>query len=463
MSLTAKLIATLTFTIAVALLTAALLAGRAVNSAARGYFGAMMQERLAIVANQAAARYAQTGSWREAQDAVDEAWAASAPGRMMGRGLMAGRQHMARDATDRLLLVDPTSGAPLGAEGRPVDATALAVGAPVLVGSEQLAILAPGSSLSTLSTNEELLLTRINQALWWSALAAGLAALAAGGALAASILRPLRRLQDAVAQVAAGRLDVEASVRGSDEIAQLARSFNRMAAHLRQQEELRQRMVADIAHELRTPLSVVQGNLQAILDGVYPLEMREIQALADETQVLSRLVSDLHELAQAEAGQLLLERQATPVDAALRRTAESFRSLADQGRVTLVVAETPPDLVVNADPDRLQQILHNLLANALRHTPAGGSVHLAAHVHGAAVRFSIQDSGPGIAAADVDHIFDRFYRADRSRTRAAGYTSGVGLGLAIVKALVEAHGGRVGVESQEGRGAMFWFDLPVAN
>ena len=287
-------------------------------------------------------------------------------------------------------------------------------------------------------------------------------ALVAGGLLAASILRPLRQLEQAVAQVAQGNLDARAPVKGKDEIAQLATSFNQMATNLRHQEDLRQRMVADIAHELRTPLSVVQGNLQAILDGVYPLERAEIQTIADETRVLSRLVSDLHELAQAEAGHLPLERQITPVATVLRQMAESFRTLAEQGSVSLLVDPPQPELAVDADPDRLQQVLHNLLGNALRHTPPAGTVWLAAHATGHAVRFSIKDSGAGIAAADLPHVYDRFYRADSSRSRDAGYTSGAGLGLAIVKVLVDAHGGRVGVESREGQGATFWFELPCA-
>jgi two-component system OmpR family sensor kinase/two-component system sensor histidine kinase BaeS len=335
------------------------------------------------------------------------------------------------------------------------------VAAPVLVRGEVAALLAPASSSSVLSASEEVLLAQINRALWWSALAAGLVALAAGGALAASILRPLHRLEKAVEAVARGEFDVQSPVSGSDEIAQLARGFNQMAVNLRRQEELRQRMVADIAHELRTPLSVMQGNLQAILDGVYPLEMQEIQVIADETRVLSRLVGDLHDLAQAEAGRLPLEKQVLSAAPVLRRTVESFRSLAEQGKVTLVVEETQPDLLVDADPDRLQQILHNLMANALRHTPAGGAIHLTARKAGAVVRFSIMDSGAGVAPEDAPHLFDRFYRADTSRARDANYTSGAGLGLAIVKALVEAHGGQVGVESLAGQGATFWFDLPT--
>lgn len=462
MSLTAKLLATLALTIAVALLAAAVLAGRAVNNATIGYLNTAMQARVDNLAMQAATLYAEGGSWQSVQDWVDTASAEMGQGMMMGRGPMYGRQRMMQETGHTLILADPESGAPLAESDKDASPVALEAGALVIVNGVTVAVLAPASASPGLSASEQALLDRINWALWLSAGVAGTVALVAGGLLAASILRPLRQLEQAVAQVAQGNLDARAPVKGRDEIAQLATSFNQMAINLRRQEELRQRMVADIAHELRTPLSVVQGNLQAILDGVYPLERAEIQTIADETRVLSRLVSDLHELAQAEAGHLPLERQITPVAIVLRQMAESFRTLTEQSGVALLVESPQPKLAVDADPDRLQQVLHNLLGNALRHTPSGGVVRLAAHTTEHAVRFTIKDSGAGIAAADLPHVYDRFYRADSSRSRDAGYTSGAGLGLAIVKVLVEAHGGQVGVESHEGQGATFWFDLPRA-
>jgi two-component system OmpR family sensor kinase/two-component system sensor histidine kinase BaeS len=369
------------------------------------------------------------------------------------------------------LLVDSATGVPLTAGDAALDPAALELGVPVQVDGATVALLAPARLPAGLSANEQALLTRINTAILVSALAAGLVALVAGGVLVASILRPLRRLEEAVAQVAEGNLDVTVETTGRGEIGQLAANFNRMAGNLRRQEELRQRLVADIAHELRTPLSVVQGNLQAILDGVYPLETREIRVIYDETRLLARLVNDLHELAQAEAHRLPLVLQPIAAATVLAGTAESFRTLAEEKGVALTAAAPAPGLEVEADPDRLLQIMHNLVGNALRHTPPGGAVALSAAAEGAGslVRFAVRDSGPGIAPADLPRVFDRFYRAEASRSRVAdedaGHTAGTGLGLAIVKALAEAHGGAVGVESNAngaGSGSTFWFTLPRA-
>ena len=236
-----------------------------------------------------------------------------------------------------------------------------------------------------------------------------------------------------------------------------------MAANLQHQESLRQRMVADIAHELRTPLSVIQGNLQAILDNVYPLTTEEVRTIYSETELLSRLVTDLHDLAQAEAGQLLLTRQQISVTNILGRMAEIFRPMADQKGVKLTTLPPNPDVSVSADPDRLQQVFHNLLGNAFRHTPPGGQIELGAKLGSAgSARFWVQNTGAGIAADQLPFVFDRFYRIDRSRSRSDGYTSGAGLGLAIAKAIIESHGGTVGADSRLGIDVVFWFELPVA-
>jgi len=257
---------------------------------------------------------------------------------------------------------------------------------------------------------------------------------------------------------------------GSAEIAALGQAFNHMAADLEKAEVLRRNMVADVAHELRTPLSVLQGNLRAILDGVYPLEQTEIAALYDETRLLSRLVDDLRDLAQAEAGRLHLDVRPTNLVEVIQTTVANLAVAAEAKGVRLTAdwadepcrersAERLPPVL--ADPDRLAQIMRNLLSNALRHTPEGGQITVRGTVEGPqAVRIVVADTGEGIPSGDLPHVFERFWRAERSRSRGRG---GSGLGLAIARHLVQAHGGEMGVESEVGKGSRFWFTLPVAS
>ncbi len=469
MQLTTKVLLTLTLVIAVALVTASALIGRGLVAATRSYLNGRQQQQLSQLAQEAGQQYAQSGDWSQVQ-----AWLDQSATLMPGYGMMAGMRGQGRgnamrgnqaapDAVRQVLLVDVASGAPLGANAAAPDRDLVALAAPVTVDGRDVARLVPLSATARLGPDEEALLAQVNQAILWSGLAAGLVALLVGSLLIASILSPLHKLEGGVARVAQGDLSARVAVHSRDEIGRLSESFNSMAASLEEQERLRQRMVTDIAHELRTPLSVIQGNLQAILDGVYPLEMAEVRTVLEETQLLARLVNDLHELAQAEAGQLALARQIVPVASVLGHMAEAFEPLAAGQQVALQVELPAAALQVDADPDRLQQILHNLLGNALRHTPAAGRILLSARAGLAdSVRFWVQDSGPGLAAEDLPFVFDRFYRGDPSRARPAAYTSGAGLGLAIVKALVEAHGGAVGVESTPGHGATFWFDLPAA-
>jgi len=288
-------------------------------------------------------------------------------------------------------------------------------------------------------------------------LAVGLG-LIAGAILSRSLTAPLQRLAAAARAVAAHDFSRQVEVQGSAEVAKVARAFNEMTAALEEGEKLRQNLMADVAHELRTPLSVLQGNLRAILDDVYPLEKAEIARLYDETRLLSRLVNDLRELAQAEAGQLGFNLQTTNVAEVLRSTVTSFEPAAESKAIHLT-AEVTDDLPsVMADPDRLAQVLRNLLTNALRHTPDGGWVAVSAAAAGDAVEIAVADSGEGIATKDLPHVFDRFWRPDRSRSRAEG---GAGLGLAIARSLVEAHGGHIWVESTPGQGARFAFRLPA--
>lgn len=303
-------------------------------------------------------------------------------------------------------------------------------------------------------------LASLRRAIWQAGLIAGALGIALGLILSRALAAPLAHLTAAARSVAAGDLSQRVPEQGPEEVAELGRAFNHMTEALARAEELRRNLVADVAHELRTPLTVIQGNLRAILDGVYPLEAGEIATIYDETRLLSRLVDDLRELAQAEAGQLPLEQR--PVDMAeLVQTALSgFAPVANEQQVTLT-AEIAPNLpMAHADPDRISQVLRNLLSNALRHTSSGGQVTVTAQAGPEGfITLRVRDTGSGIAPEDLPHVFERFWRADRSRARRTG---GTGLGLAIARHLIEAHGGKIGVESRLGQGATFWFTLPIA-
>jgi two-component system OmpR family sensor kinase/two-component system sensor histidine kinase BaeS len=295
------------------------------------------------------------------------------------------------------------------------------------------------------------------------AIVGGVVGILSGTWMSHSLTAPLSRLAAAARAIGARDLSHRVEVTGSDEIIEVAQAFNEMASKLEQAETLRCNLMADVAHELRTPLSVLQGNLRAILDDVYALDKAEVARLYDETRLLSRLVDDLHELAQAEAGQLQLNLQKTNLAELIQAAAATFNSATEAKSVTLST-QVPSDLpLVSADPSRLTQVLHNLMANALRHTPAGGKIVLSAGCDAAddgQIWLAVRDTGEGIAAQDLPHVFDRFYRADRARSRATG---GAGLGLAIVRAIVEAHGGQVSAASDglPGQGSIFTVRLPL--
>jgi signal transduction histidine kinase len=273
-------------------------------------------------------------------------------------------------------------------------------------------------------------------------------------------VRSLRRLAapvgdviEAVGRVADGDLSTRVRERGARDARALASAFNAMASRLEAGEEQRRRLLADVSHELRTPLSVVQGNLEALVDGVRPADEAHLTAILDETKVLSRLVEDLRTLSLAESGALALHREAIDVGALVRETVESFASQAEPAGVSLeapVSSELPQ---VDADPVRAREILSNLIANALRYTPRGGRVTVTALREDARVAVDVRDTGAGIAPDQIGRIFDRFYKSPESR--------GAGLGLAIAKQLVEAHGGEISATSILGKGTDIRFSLPV--
>jgi signal transduction histidine kinase len=296
--------------------------------------------------------------------------------------------------------------------------------------------------------------------LFGAALAVGLSLLA-GAILSRSLTAPLQRLAAAARAIAGGQVGQPVRVEGSAEVAEVGQAFNEMTSALKKAEIVRQNLVADVAHELRTPLTVLQGNLRAILDGVYALDPAEISRLYDETRLLGRLVDDLRELALADAGQLDLNLQPTDIGDVIRNTVDAL-GLAAEAEQVVLTARLPDNIpVVQADPQRVAQVLRNLLINALRHTPPGGSVTAEAHLADGFVEIAVADTGEGIGPDDLSHVFERFWRADPARVRGDRFADSTGLGLSVAQSLVEAQGGRIWAESTLDEGATFRFTLPV--
>jgi signal transduction histidine kinase len=281
--------------------------------------------------------------------------------------------------------------------------------------------------------------------------------IAAGVWMSRRLTAPLEELAKGTETIGAGDLSYRVKPQGSAEIVALAQSFNGMAGKLEEGERLRQNLLTDVAHELRTPLTVLQGNLRAILDDVYALDKAEVAHLYDQTRHLHRLVSDLHELAQAEARQLPLNLQTTDLVWLVEDAVAIFAPIAEAEELQLQVNLPKIPVMVQVDQARITQVLQNLLVNALRHTPAGGCITVRLTVD-EVVKLIIQDTGEGIDAEHLPYLFDRFYRTDNARDRDHG---GAGLGLAIVRALVEAHEGQVAVASAgRGQGSTFTITLP---
>ena len=270
---------------------------------------------------------------------------------------------------------------------------------------------------------------------------------------------PIGVLANAARRLGRGDLSQRVHFKGKGEVGVLAQAFNSMAADLEHAEQLRRNLVADVAHELRTPLSNIQGYLEAIRDRVMKPNATTIHSLNEETALLSRLVDELQELSLAEAGELKLVYQAGDIANVVKKAVTSWQPQVAAKEILLSL-DLPDNLpLVNIDGQRVNQVLHNLLENAVAHTGKGGTITVAAAKQGDWVEISVSDTGEGIPAVDLPNIFERFYRVDRSRARATG---GSGLGLTIAKRLVEAHGGKITVQSEMGKGSRFSFTLPVA-
>ncbi len=329
----------------------------------------------------------------------------------------------------------------------------------VVVNGETVGTLLRARSLTELNPEESSFLQRTNRVLLLAVAGSVLAALLIGLLLARTLTRPLNALTQAARAIAGGNLQQQVQVTSQDEIGQLAEAFNRMSAEVARVNQQRKQMTADIAHDLRTPLTVVGGYVESMRDGVLQPTPRRLDLIYSEIERLQRLVNDLRMLSQVDAGELPLNPQLIQPASLLQQAAEVFQHQAQQGGITLQV-NCPPDLpMLRVDEARMMQVLGNLLSNALRYTPAGGQVTLLASTSPGKVQLAVQDTGSGIPPQELGQIFDRFHRADKSRHSENGES---GLGLAIVKALVTAHNGRVWAESIAGQGTVVRLELPSA-
>jgi two-component system OmpR family sensor kinase/two-component system sensor histidine kinase BaeS len=311
------------------------------------------------------------------------------------------------------------------------------------------------------SSDERFLLNRLTRAAFTASLIAGGVSLLLALLLTYSLMRPVRLLTKAAKRLGAGDLTQRVPVNGKDELAVLAQAFNHMADSLQQSEESRRSMTADIAHELRTPLAVERANLEALQDGIYPLTPENLAPILEQNLLLTRLVEDLRTLALAESGQLKLERTPTHLPELVDKVAERFRPQAAGREIELRTGTCMPEadtMQADVDPQRIEQILSNMISNALRYTPDGGWVELRCAQEKGKALIILQDSGPGIPPEALPHVFERFYRADRSRSRSEG---GSGLGLAIARQLAEAQGGSLTAANAPQGGAQFTLSLPT--
>ncbi|MDF2571154.1 MAG: sasA 12 [Sporomusa sp.] len=324
--------------------------------------------------------------------------------------------------------------------------------------------MSPGSDGQAvmMGTSEQNFLTSVHQSLIWVGVGLLLAGLAASYALACSITTPLRTVSAAAQEIGKGNFAQKVPVTTKDEVGSLALIFNRMAETLDNNNKLRQQFLANIAHELRTPLAVIQGHLEGMIDGIIDPDQKHLTSLHEEAVRLSRLIKDLKVLSLAEVRQLSLEVREVDVNLTLEQALYMLKPLADEKKITIEQNLTQRLVPITADADRICQIFYNLITNAIRYSVNGGHVTVSTEITKLAeqdwVKVTVADNGPGIDSADVPYIFDHFYRGDKSRDRKSG---GTGLGLSIVRHLTEIHGGTVQVDSTLGKGSAFHVLLPI--
>jgi signal transduction histidine kinase len=340
---------------------------------------------------------------------------------------------------------------------------ALEEGIPILEDGNVIGFLVPTRAPFEGQPREIEFIQRINRLLLYGALIGAIIALVLGVLLSRTLTRPIRELTKATHAVSEGDLSQHVPVRSNDELGELAQAFNKMSSELARSVNARKQMTADIAHELRTPLSLILGHAEAVHDGVLPPTRENFEIIREEATRLEHLVNDLRILSLADAGELTISPQTLEPQRLLNEVAALYQYQARQKNITLEQHVEAPVPAIQVDPGRMTQVMTNILDNALRHTPEGGRIVLAASAAGEHVELSVQDSGPGLDREDLERIFERFYRTDNSRQRDGAVPGGSGLGLAIARSIVQAHGGQISAESQIGQGLKVIVRLPKHN
>lgn len=329
---------------------------------------------------------------------------------------------------------------------------------PITVNNETVGYLLIELPATQRTAAEQTFINRINLFLFLGVLGAIVLAFLFGSILSRNITNPIRELTKATHEIAGGNLGQRVDVHSQDEIGELAQSFNKMSADLASAANIRRQMTADIAHELRTPLSLIIGHAEGVHDGVLEPTRETFEIIREEAERLEHLVNDLRTLSLADAGELAVDLQPLDVNDFMRDIHAHYVSLFSQKQITLDLKPVPVMLTANLDPNRFAQVVNNILDNALRHTPEDGQVTLETKQLGNNIQISIQDSGEGVTPEDAAHLFDRFYRVDQARARDDG---GSGLGLAIAKSIVEMHSGKIRAESEKGSGLTVVIELPA--
>ena len=441
-SLAVKFSVLLAAVVVAAVAAAILLGNLATRREFQTYVSVSQEARVRALIPTLAAYYEEHDTWEGLSTVI--------AGAGRGRGMMMGENARLIVADDDSRIVYDSQGDALG---RRITALQRRQAATVSVEDEVVGYLLVGSG-----PQEQQFTRQLNLALVGAGALAGVAAMILGMILTGAMLRPLEAVTAAARRLGHGDLSARAPVTSDDEVGVLARDFNEMAASVERTEQERRTLTADIAHELRNPLAVMRGQVEALQDGIFALTPENLAPIHDGVLLLSRLVDDLRDLALAEAGRLPMERSPIHLEGIVARSAASFAARARAREQTLDtdVAEGLP--LVSADSQRMDQVLGNLLSNAIRHAPEGGHITVRAWAEREHVCMAVIDDGAGIDPQDLPHLFERFYRTDRARARTDG---GTGLGLAIARQIVEAHGGEITVSSSPGEGTTFTVCLPT--